>query len=80
MIDNVRQYGTKYQVIGHKLYRDPSCLFPSRCSGIEHFLKENILKIPDLEMIVNCRDWPQISIHHVILILCYVILSRNMLD
>lgn len=65
MIDDVRQFGTKYQIITNKIYRDPSCLFPSRCAGIEHFLKANIQKIPDLEMIVNCRDWPQISIHHV---------------
>lgn len=65
MIDNVRQYGTKYQIIGQKIYRDANCLFPARCSGIEHFLKANIQKIPDLEMIVNCRDWPQINIHHV---------------
>lgn len=65
MIDNVRQFGTKYQIIGHKIYRDPTCMFQARCSGIEHFLKENIQQIPDLEMIVNTRDWPQISIHHV---------------
>lgn len=61
MIDNIHQYGTKYQIINNKIYRDPKCLFPSRCSGIEYFLKENIRKIPDLEMIVNCRDWPQIN-------------------
>lgn len=65
MIDDVRQFGTKYQIIGNKIYRDSSCLFPSRCAGIEYFLKANIQKIPDLEMIVNCRDWPQINIHHV---------------
>lgn len=65
MIESVHQFGTKYQIIGHKLYRDPSCLFPARCAGIEYFLKANIQKIPDLEMIVNCRDWPQINIRHV---------------
>lgn len=65
MIDSVRHYATKYQVIDNKVYRDPSCLFPSRCAGIEYFLKANIQKIPDLEMIVNCRDWPQINIQHV---------------
>ena len=66
MLDDVRQLGTKYQIIDKRIYRDPSCLFPSRCAGIEYFLKANIQKIPDLEMIVNCRDWPQISNHHVI--------------
>lgn len=65
MIDDVQQFGTKYQIIDKKIYRSPKCLFPSRCAGIEHFLKQNIQKIPDLEMIVNCRDWPQINIHHV---------------
>lgn len=65
MIDSVRQYGTKYQIIGHKIYRDPNCLFPARCAGIEYFLKANIQKIPDLEMVVNSRDWPQIHIQHV---------------
>lgn len=65
MIEDVRQFGTKYQIINKKIYRDASCLFPSRCEGIEYFLKTNIHKIPDIEMIVNCRDWPQINIHHV---------------
>lgn len=64
MLNNVRNYGTKYQIIDHRLYRESSCLFPARCSGIEYFLKENIQKLPDLEMIVNCRDWPQISIYN----------------
>lgn len=66
MIDDVRQLGTKYQIIDKRIYRDTSCLFPSRCAGIEFFLKANIQKIPDLEMIVNTRDWPQINSHHVI--------------
>lgn len=61
MIQNVRQLGVKYQIINHKLYRDPYCMFPNRCTGIEHFLHANIQKLPDLEMIVNCRDWPQIN-------------------
>lgn len=64
MIDRVRQYGTKYQIISNRIYRDAQCLFPARCAGIEHFLKENIKKLPDLEMIVNTRDWPQISIYY----------------
>lgn len=71
MIDSVRQYGTKYQIVGHKIYRDANCLFPARCAGIEYFLKENIQKLPDLEMIVNTRDWPQIHIQHVNSVLIY---------
>lgn len=65
MLDNVRQFGTKYQIIDKQIFRDSSCLFPARCEGVEYFLKSNIQKIPDLEMIVNCRDWPQININHV---------------
>lgn len=65
MIENYRRFGTKYQIINHKMYRDASCMFPSRCSGIEYFLRTNIAKIPDLEMIINTRDWPQISTLHV---------------
>lgn len=61
MLNDVRELGVKYQIINHKLYRDPYCMFPNRCTGIEHFLLANIQKIPDLEMIVNCRDWPQIT-------------------
>lgn len=30
-----------------------------RCQGVEHFILEIINKLPDMEMIVNCRDWPQ---------------------
>lgn len=63
MVRSVADRGTKYQIIGHKLYRQKTCMFPSRCSGIEHFIKANLQHIPDLEMIVNCRDWPQINRH-----------------
>ncbi|CAB3379789.1 Hypothetical predicted protein [Cloeon dipterum] len=51
--------GTKYQIIGHKVYRQKECMFPGRCSGIEHYLKKVAKKLPDLEMVVNVRDWPQ---------------------
>lgn len=63
MIRTVAERGTKYQIVQHKLYRQKTCMFPSRCAGIEHFIRANIQHIPDLEMIVNCRDWPQISRH-----------------
>ena len=35
MINRAKQYGTHYQVIGHKLYRQRECMFPARCSGVE---------------------------------------------
>lgn len=55
--------GTKYQIIGHKLYREPYCLFPSRCSGVEYFILKIIKDLPDMELIINSRDWPQVSRH-----------------
>ncbi|XP_078099571.1 protein O-glucosyltransferase 1 [Sander vitreus] len=55
-----RGVGTHYQIIGHKLYREPNCMFPARCSGVEHFILDVIDRLPDLEMVVNVRDYPQV--------------------
>uniref|UniRef100_A0A3B4ANY1 Glycosyl transferase CAP10 domain-containing protein n=1 Tax=Periophthalmus magnuspinnatus TaxID=409849 RepID=A0A3B4ANY1_9GOBI len=55
-----RGVGTHYQIINHKLYREHNCMFPARCSGVEHFILEVIDKLPDLEMVVNVRDYPQV--------------------
>ncbi|EFA03548.1 O-glucosyltransferase rumi homolog [Tribolium castaneum] len=60
LIDKVKTKGTKYQIIDHKLYRDKNCMFPARCAGIEHFLLKLLPKLPDMELIINTRDWPQI--------------------
>nr|XP_055060650.1 protein O-glucosyltransferase 1 isoform X1 [Misgurnus anguillicaudatus] len=61
MADTVRRgVGTHYQIIGHKLYREQSCMFPARCSGVEHFILKVIDKLPDLEVIINVRDYPQV--------------------
>lgn len=62
MIANVRQYGVKYQIINQKMYRQKDCMFPARCAGIEYFLKKNLNRLNDTELIINCRDWPQIQI------------------
>lgn len=35
-------------------------MFPSRCAGVEHFLLEAAPDLPDMEFILNTRDWPQI--------------------
>lgn len=55
---------TKYQIINRKLYRSEDCMFPFRCTGIEHFLLEVLndprSRIPDTEFVVNTRDWPQL--------------------
>ncbi|KAJ3654915.1 hypothetical protein Zmor_014067 [Zophobas morio] len=60
MVDNIKNKGTKYQIINHRLYRDKNCMFPARCDGIEHFLLKLLPKLPDTEFIINTRDWPQI--------------------
>jgi EGF-domain serine glucosyl/xylosyltransferase len=61
MFDAGRDRGTKYQVINHRLYRQKICTFPSRCSGVEYFIKQHLPELPNMEMIINCRDWPQIN-------------------
>ncbi|KAG5852411.1 hypothetical protein ANANG_G00062120 [Anguilla anguilla] len=61
MGDTVRRgIGTHYQVIEHKLYREQSCMFPARCSGVEHFILQVIDRLPDVEMVINVRDYPQV--------------------
>lgn len=36
-------------------------MFPSRCKGVEYFLLKAVTKLPDIEMIINVRDWPQVN-------------------
>lgn len=36
-------------------------MFPARCLGIEHFLFEILPKLPNMEFVINTRDWPQIN-------------------
>ncbi|XP_037041149.1 O-glucosyltransferase rumi homolog [Bradysia coprophila] len=60
MINDVRKYGVKYQIVNQRLYRDKECMFPSRCAGIEHFLMQLLPRLKDTEILINCRDWPQI--------------------
>ncbi|XP_077149667.1 protein O-glucosyltransferase 1 isoform X1 [Ranitomeya variabilis] len=55
-----RKLGTHYQVINHRLYREEDCMFPARCSGVEHFLLELLSDLPDMEMVINVRDYPQV--------------------
>uniref|UniRef100_A0A452VN63 Protein O-glucosyltransferase 1 n=1 Tax=Ursus maritimus TaxID=29073 RepID=A0A452VN63_URSMA len=55
-----RKLGTHYQIIKNRLYRENDCMFPSRCSGVEHFILEVIGQLPDMEMVINVRDYPQV--------------------
>lgn len=32
----------------------------SRCSGVEHFILQVIDRLPDMEMVINVRDYPQV--------------------
>lgn len=36
-------------------------MFPSRCAGIEHFILKAIKNLPDIDFVVNTRDYPQSS-------------------
>lgn len=54
---------TKYQVVGHRLYRSADCMFPFRCRGLEHFLTQLLPVLEDTEFVVNVRDWPQVNRH-----------------
>jgi protein glucosyltransferase len=38
-------------------------MFPARCAGVEHFIIPLLPKLPDMELVINMRDWPQISKH-----------------
>uniref|UniRef100_A0A8D0AY82 Protein O-glucosyltransferase 1 n=1 Tax=Salvator merianae TaxID=96440 RepID=A0A8D0AY82_SALMN len=55
-----RRLGTHYQIIDKKLYREHDCMFPARCSGVEHFILEILDNLPDMEMVINVRDYPQV--------------------
>uniref|UniRef100_UPI00358F03E2 protein O-glucosyltransferase 1-like n=1 Tax=Myxine glutinosa TaxID=7769 RepID=UPI00358F03E2 len=56
-----RGVGTHYQILSHRLYRQNDCMFPARCSGVEHFILQIISELPDMEMIINVRDYPQVT-------------------
>uniref|UniRef100_UPI00398F73F0 protein O-glucosyltransferase 1 n=1 Tax=Pristiophorus japonicus TaxID=55135 RepID=UPI00398F73F0 len=61
MVETVgRSVGTHYQIINGKLYRQDDCMFTARCSGVEHFLLEIIEELPDMEFVLNVRDYPQV--------------------
>jgi len=59
--DRVGERGVHYQIINHKLYREQKCMFGPRCAGVEHFLLELVKELPNMEMKINVRDYPQSS-------------------
>ncbi|KAH9493097.1 Protein O-glucosyltransferase 1 [Bulinus truncatus] len=58
-----QSFGVNYQIINHKLYRQDDCMFPFRCSGVEHFILGVISELPDMDLVINVKDWPQVY-HH----------------
>lgn len=64
MIKEAIPKGTRYLLLNHTLYRDKDCMFPARCSGVEHFISKLSVELPDFELVLNVRDWPQISKYH----------------
>ncbi|XP_013148472.1 PREDICTED: O-glucosyltransferase rumi homolog [Papilio polytes] len=53
--------GTKYQIIDGQVYRQKDCHFPARCAGVEHYLVALAPKLPNMELAINTRDWPQVN-------------------
>ncbi|KAM7362283.1 O-glucosyltransferase rumi homolog [Cochliomyia hominivorax] len=60
MIKDASNFGTHYKIYKHKLYRDANCMFPSRCEGVEHFILKLLPKLPDMDFVINTRDYPQV--------------------
>lgn len=59
-IKDAANYGTQYKIYKQKLYRETSCMFPSRCEGVEHFILKLLPNLPDMDLILNTRDYPQV--------------------
>ncbi|CAG0896988.1 unnamed protein product [Darwinula stevensoni] len=64
MLNSAKVLGTRYQIVGGKLYRQGRCVFPARCQGIEHFILQVVDRLPDSEFVVNDYDWPKVPLHH----------------
>ncbi|XP_053981078.1 O-glucosyltransferase rumi homolog [Hylaeus volcanicus] len=63
LVNTAKNRGTFYQIIQGKVYRQKDCMFPSRCAGIEHFLLQLAPDLPDMDLVINTRDYPQSSKH-----------------
>ena len=58
--EQAKPLGVHYQIIDHKLYREPDCMFTARCEGIQHFLLKIIDHLPNTELVINVFDWPKV--------------------
>lgn len=61
MLEDAAKFGTHYKIYKQQLFRDESCMFPARCQGIEHFLLQLLPELPDMDIVINTRDYPQHS-------------------
>ena len=59
--DESKSFGVHYKIINHTLYRQRQCMFDQRCRGVEHFILEIIKELPNMEIIINIFDNPQVS-------------------
>lgn len=59
LVERSKPRGVLYQVVNHRLYRTKECMFPFRCLGVEHFILKLVDELPDMEFVLNTRDWPQ---------------------
>lgn len=59
LVERSKPRGVLYQIVNHKLYRTKECMFPFRCLGVEHFILKLVDELPDMEFVLNTRDWPQ---------------------
>lgn len=58
---NAKSRGVHYQIIDHRLYRQPQCMFALRCKGVEHFILNIINELPNMELIINVFDYPKVG-------------------
>jgi len=49
---------TRYQIVNGILYRSKNCYFEARCRGIEYFISKLAPHLPNMEFVVNVRDYP----------------------
>lgn len=47
-----------YQIVNGILYRSKDCYYKFRCKGIEYFILKLAPHLPNMEFVVNVRDYP----------------------
>ncbi|XP_017082742.2 O-glucosyltransferase rumi [Drosophila eugracilis] len=60
MMKQSKLLGTYYQVIRGRIYRQANCSHPKRCADVEDLLLKIASDLPNLEFVLNVRDWPQV--------------------